>query len=77
MVAILHLSTSRKFVSLVNSYELKVKGMVTGAFTDLHDKLDKTTKSVKFDLNEVCNVTRERHEIIVKNLYEFINFVEL
>lgn len=55
----------------------QVKGMVNSTVTDFYDKLYRTTKSIKFDLTEVCNVARERHEIIVKSLYEFKKFVEI
>lgn len=51
--------------------------MVTGETTDLQDKLDGTMLSVKFDLTEVRNVAKERHEITENNFFEFKKSFEL
>lgn len=63
--------------SLLTSHESKVKNMVPGAMAELHLKMDHNVKSFQFDLTEVCNIARERNEIIEKQLFEFKTSIEL
>lgn len=51
--------------------------MVSGAMAELHLKMDHSVKSFQFDLTEVCNIARERNEIIEKQLSEFKTSIEL
>lgn len=44
---------------------------------ELHLKMDHNVKSFQFDLTEVCNIARERNEIIEKQLFEFKTSIEL
>lgn len=46
-------------VYLLNSHESKIKSMMQGVVTKLHDKLDNNLKIVQLDVTEVHNVARE------------------